>query len=154
MQEHAVQVVISEPGGRRVQVDWRGVAAPGPLRLQVTSTAAASTAAFASPAAPAVVPRHELFPAATAELAAPGAAVTSVELLFPASAPITSTPEATARLSLQLRWADPPPPAPKPKPATEQAPLATAWAVERLRQRHLASSGTPPRRRVARTPER
>jgi len=55
---------------------------------------------------------------------------------------------APAALSLELRWSEPPPPE-RAAPASE-APLATAWAVERLRQRHLDTSGVPARPRATR----
>ena len=146
MNEHSVQVVISEPDGRQVQVRWQGTAPRGPLVLQVASVGTPV------PPVPALAPRHEFFPAAAAALSAPSAGpAISVEVLFPAPAATPSTPRTTSPLSLQLRWTEPPPPpAPVSKPASEPAPLATAWAVECLRQRHLAATSAPARRRVAR----
>jgi hypothetical protein len=147
MNEHSVQVVISEPGGRQVQVKWQGTAPQGPLVLQVASVATPV------PPVPPLAPRHEFFPAAAAALSAPiASSEISVEVLFPAPAATPSTPRTTTSpLSLSLRWTEPPPPpAPVPKPASEPAPLATAWAVECLRQRHLAATSAPARRRVAR----
>jgi hypothetical protein len=152
MNEHSVQVVISEPGGRQVQVNWQGTAPHGPLVLQVASIATPATPV--PPVAPPVAPRHEFFPAAAAALNTPSASpAISVELLFPAPADAPSTPSvprSTSPLSLQLRWCEPPPPPPVSKPASEPAPLATAWAVECLRQRHLAATSAPARRRAAR----
>lgn len=152
MNEHSVQVVISEPGGRQVRVKWQGTASEGPLVLQVA-------AATPSP------PRHAFFPAAAAALEAPSAApALSVELLFPGTAATTpSAASTTSPLSLSLRWSEPAQaqpeavaavPVPVSKPPSEPAPLSTAWAVERLRQRHLASTSAPARRRVARAAAR
>jgi len=75
---------------------------------------------------------------------------------FPAACEELNTPSVAPVISLELRWAEPPPPpqVELAKPPSEPAPLATAWAVERLRQRHLASVEKPARPRVQRTAER
>ena len=58
-------------------------------------------------------------------------------------------------LSLQLHCSEPPPPPPPvlAEPPSE-APLAAAWAAERLRLRHAASPLPPLRRRTVRAPGR
>jgi hypothetical protein len=127
MNECSVQVVISEPGGRQVRVNWQGAALDRPLVLQL--------AALSVPVAPT---RHELFPAAN----------------FPAATEPRAPSAAPAICRLELHWSEPPPPAVQARtPPSEPAPLDGAWAAERLRHRHLASATgatAPLRRRVAR----
>jgi hypothetical protein len=125
MNECSVQVVISEPGGRQVRVNWQGAALDRPLVLQLAS--------LSSPLPP---PRHELFPAAN----------------FPAAADRRAPSAVPGICRLELHWSEPTPPAVQAQaPPSEPAPLDGAWAAERLRHRHLASATGPLRRRGART---
>jgi hypothetical protein len=83
MNEHSVQVVISEPGGRQVRVSWQGTAPAHPLVLQVATVA---------PLAP---PRHEFFPAVAAVSAPPSAPPgISLELRWSEPAPPAPAHEA------------------------------------------------------------
>jgi hypothetical protein len=161
MNEHSVQVVISEPGGRQVRVSWQAPAGssapPSPLVLEVASVSAPTAPRLETfpPPMPSSerAARLETFPPPMWPYASSASGSQRLET-FPPPMPSSAPPA----LSIELRWSEPPPPAavlpaPPSEPAvrSEPAPLAVAWAAEKLRQRHLASAGETvrPRARTA-----